>query len=284
MSISSTHCELLALAVAACSSSVPAASRADLEPASGPSWLDHLGLDIDQTVLGRLGDGGTAPATSPSRTSGGELYRLLCRSCHGLDARGQPPEVGSAVAGAAAASPDVLARQMRERGTPITPAMAASLTRDARVAIQHRLEQGGTRMPPFAYLHPDESEALVRYLEQLAGSSVEQQEIRESRLRIGELVVRGTCHICHAATAEDRGSRVGELPVPTLASFTRYASAWLVYKVRHGSRLDVGPSSSELIPRPAPTRMPIMPYLGDDELVAAFDYLEAVPPITARRN
>jgi mono/diheme cytochrome c family protein len=285
------------VAAGGCERETPARRPVSVTAVSGPSWLSRLGLEVDQTLLGHLG--GDVAAPGPSRPeprprpgtevwfelSGGDLYRFLCRSCHGPDGSGRPPLVGSALAGAAASSPELMMQRMAERGTPITAQMARELASGARASLERRLQQGGKQMPAFAYLRPDESAAVLRYLQKLAGAPVGESRIAEPDRRVGELVARGTCHLCHDATAADRKPPFGAPPMPTLASFQLLPRPWLIAKVRqdlpdrrlHFGPAGIGPGGTY----GSPPRMPVMPYLSGQELDAVYDYLAAMPPRSA---
>ena len=79
-------------------------TRPDATPVTGPSWIQHLGVELDDTPMGKMGGDQAPPAGrrreplptleggpySPYTITGSDLYRIDCRSCHG------PKEIGRA--------------------------------------------------------------------------------------------------------------------------------------------------------------------------------------------
>jgi len=54
------------------------------------------------------------------------------------------------------------------------------------------------------------------------GAERQQRDITEPAARVGELIVKGTCHICHDATGPDsRPTTVLSDVIPSLASIPR---------------------------------------------------------------
>jgi hypothetical protein len=90
-----------------------AAGAATVTPATGPSLIAKLKTGVDWTAFGRAGGGdatavaGVAGAANGGarwlvdgfELSGGDLYRMNCRSCHGPAGQGArsgiPPIVGA---------------------------------------------------------------------------------------------------------------------------------------------------------------------------------------------
>jgi quinoprotein glucose dehydrogenase len=83
------------------------------------------------------------------RTTGKELYRTYCASCHGADRRGSPPEFSSLVGIGERRSVDEVGAVVRE---------------------------GRGRMPGFANLHPAARRAIVQYV--LSGTSLDVDSAR----------------------------------------------------------------------------------------------------------
>lgn len=77
-------------------------------------------------------------------------------------------------------------------------------------------------MPAFNHMRGDEVEALLAYLDQLAdvpGGNHVARLVTESAARVGEHMVKGTCHICHDATGPGGGHMTMMRGVtPSLAS------------------------------------------------------------------
>ncbi len=283
-----------------------------VSPATGPSWLSHLGLTVSQTHMGQMGGTQPIPATArreprveansglhsemrkflplwrsapnqagavfnePFLLAGADLYRLNCRSCHGPDGKGSPPEINSLIGPVQAASPAMIERRMKARGTEIGNDMAQQMAAEAEKSLRDRLQNGGKTMPPFKHLRGDEVEALLAYLDHLAGVPAGQHVPRlvtESAARVGEHMVKGTCQICHDATGPG-GGHMGMMRgvIPSLASLTEeHSLSSLTNQVRYGS-------SGMMMRMMGGSQMPPFPYFTDEEIAAAYFYLQAYPP------
>ena len=305
-----------ALAVAqAAPSEVPGPPGTTL-PLSGPSILRGLALAVDMSPLGRLGGGDTPTSALPRaftdsvrkaltqagtrdkaaleslRTqfpvSGADIYRLNCRSCHGPAGAGKPPAVASIIGPSRALSPAQHEAAMEAAGAEPKPELARELALHAQQALRERLAKGGNKpnlpyletMPPFAYLSEQEVVALADYLKQLGGvapKGAAVEKVNQSALRIGEQVVRGTCRVCHDSTGQAGGhAMMMSGLIPALANLPEQMSLdAVVHKVRHGWTSMAGMST------PA-SRMPVYPYLRDEEVAAAYLYLNYLPPQPAR--
>jgi mono/diheme cytochrome c family protein len=132
-------------------------------------------------------------------------------------------------------------------------------------------------MPPFPHLDRAETESLVAYVKALSGvpeKGPERPPLRESPAHVGELLVKGTCHICHDASATPTTAfeyRVGYGDPPPLAFFTEQrTNSQVIRKVREGL---VEPSVSA-----TRGRMPVFGYLSPEEVTAAYLYLLVEPP------
>lgn len=208
--------------------------------------------------------------------SGSDLYRFDCRSCHGPDGTGEPPMINSLIGPIQGTSAAFQTAHMEKLGHPVTQAFAEQLATTAQAAFRQRLSQGGKRMPPFRYLHDDEAEALLHYLQSLAGvhpSNPKPPTVTESVARVGEQLVKGTCHICHDAT----GPGVAPMPmmqggIPSLASMPAQLSLGAVVRA-----VELGSVPMMGMIMEGPT-MPAYPYLTQDEVAAAYFYLWQYPP------
>jgi mono/diheme cytochrome c family protein len=130
-------------------------------------------------------------------------------------------------------------------------------------------------MPPFRQLHESEIRLLVGYLRQLAGvpgASADKQEIavRESPIRVGELIVKSTCHICHDALGRNPSpQQLLEGAIPPLSSLTKRVNrADFVRKVVSGAAIEMGAP-----PVPYRGRMPVFYYLSEEEAEDVYLYL-----------
>jgi mono/diheme cytochrome c family protein len=255
---------------------------------SGPSWVGHLGLSVETSELGRLGGGAAAPDVGSREPSGGpfaltgaDLYRLDCQSCHGADGAGHPPEVNSLLGPVQGSSEQLVRKRLAARGAAADESLVRQLTQQARADLIGRLRDGGKKMPPFGWLRAEEREALLARLDELAGvpgALQRQRQIRESEERTGELLVKGTCHICHDATGPFgpgmRGMGMmggGGAVIPSLASIPAHRSlGQVIRKVREGLGGPMGMMGGG--------RMPALPYLTPAEVAAAYRYLRGVSP------
>ena len=278
---------------------------------TGPSWLKHLGLTVSQTHMGQMGENQPVPATrrrepnmsennglqptmrkflpmwrsasnqagdvlnQPFVLSGADLYRLNCRSCHGPNGKGSPPEINSLIGPVQAASRAMIQRRMKARGTEISDDMAKEMAAEAEKSLRDRLQNGGKTMPPFQHLRGDEVEALLAYLDQLAGVPAGNHAARlvnESAARVGEHMVKGTCHICHDATGPGGGHMaMMHGTTPSLASLPEQQSlSSITHQVQNGS--------TGMMMMMGGPQMPSFPYFTEEEIAASYFYLEGYPP------
>jgi len=272
----------------------PKAANFKVTPVSGTSWLEHLRTSFDRTSMGRMGQNTPPPTVRYEPRwnelagaenlnerfvlSGSDLYRLDCESCHQPDGHGSPPEIHSLIEPVQATSAAFMEQRMKTMGRPITSAMARDMAAAGEAAIRIRLSKGGEKMPPFDHLQGDEVEALLAFLRELAGvpgAASQQIRVEEPFTRVGEHLVKGTCHICHAATGPGTSPEALLRNVlPSLASFPREKTIFSVMKkVRAGAPVEMGP-----LHQVSGGRMPVFSYLTDDEVAAAYLYLIIYPP------
>jgi len=269
-----------------------AALGATATPVQGPSTLHHLGLTIEQSSLGWNGQWSPPPSMVPSGSdasvrseppggpfvvSGADLYRISCRACHRADGTGAPPEINSILGPVRAASVAWMTARMKGLGRPADPVLIRQLTASTEADLRKRFETGGHNMPAFGYLSDDEIRVLRVYLDELAGlgGPARLPTLTEPSTRVGELLVKGTCHICHDATHPGQvPTQVMNGVIPSLQSMTQNKTfAAFVRKVREGSRVPLG--SADVSSR---GRMPVFNYLTEPEVSAAYAYLMAFPP------
>jgi mono/diheme cytochrome c family protein len=254
----------------------------------GPSNLDRLGLTIETSAMGRTGAWGPPPespyavppldvgyferTSGPVTVTGADLYRMNCQACHQANGTGVPPEINAIIGPVQATSAILMERRMRDMGRPITATFARELATGSIKDLRDRLKNGGQKMPSFGYLTPAEVNALISYLDLLAGlpGSERQATVNEPVMRVGELLVKGTCHICHDATGSwPDPEQLLQGSIPPIAGFTSQKSMpQFIGKVRHGAPVVMG--SLRLAYR---GRMPVFNYLSDDEVSAAYLYL-----------
>jgi mono/diheme cytochrome c family protein len=212
----------------------------------------------------------------PLMLAGEDLYRLSCQSCHGADGKGAPPEINSLIDPVQGTSTVLIKRRMEARGTPISDEFAQQLAAEAQKTLHDRLQNGGKKMPPFRHLRGDEVEALIGYLQKLAGVPSPKNAnllVRESAARVGEHVIKGTCHICHDATGPEGGHMMMMRGIiPSLASLPQGHSLGSVeHQVEYGSsgmmRMMMGGET-----------MPALPYFTQEEIAASYFYLVEYPP------
>ncbi len=209
---------------------------------------------------------------------GSDLYRLNCQGCHGESGLGAPPEIGSVIDPVRATSTVLVAERMKKVGMVMSYRQTAELVSQSRDALLKRLHEGGQDMPSFHHLSEAEVRSLVAYLRQLAGvpgAEKEQVAIRESHDRIGELIVKSTCHICHGATGlNPTSTELFEGAIPPLSALpVRVNLAGLVQKVTRGAPVIMGTPSSVYR-----GRMPVFSYLSENEAADVYEYLTKYPP------
>ena len=257
-------------------------------PVAGPGWLTRLGVTLSQTSLGR-GPGRYGPpertaTPAPSlgvpadvRLTGADIYRLNCQACHGLEGRGAPPEIKSAVDPVRGVPLDVLRAQMKAQHQPPGEAEARARPERVRAEVLKRVHDGGQRMPSREHLSRGELDLLFAYLGVLAGSPTASPAAHETVnwARVGQHVVKGTCHICHDAVGpRPSGEEMGRGKIPSFQSLLSSQSvAEFVTKARSGAPADL--SGLGKLHR---GRMPVFYYLHDEEIAAAYVYLATYPP------
>jgi mono/diheme cytochrome c family protein len=266
----------------------------------GASWLKHLGLTVSQTHMGKMGGslptannpasaGGPAPSanlnsvmqkflptfrSNPEQAAGllnqqflvtgADLYRWNCQGCHGPDGKGFDPEINSIFGPVQGTSAKMTKDRMIARGIEADDEMVNQMSDLAATSLRDRLQHGGKNMPPFDYLRNDEVEALLGHLEKLAGVPPTKRDglvVSESTARVGEHMVRGTCHICHDATGP--GAGMGQAGIPSLASLPRdHSLSGMVHQVQFGSCNAMKLTGGDV--------MPAYPYFTEEEVAAAY--------------
>lgn len=264
----------------------------------GESWLTHLHRPLNTTSMGKTWRVGPFPSTTmegiqafqaepefplhfagPAVTvHGGDLYRMNCRGCHDESGLGAPPEIGSVINPIRATSTSLVLERMKGLGMAIGRKQAAELASQSMNALLQRLHNGGQDMPPFPYLREAEVRALVVYLKQLAGvpgAEPGDATIKEPPERVGELIVKSTCHVCHSASGPNPSPQ--ELlagSIPPLSTLTiRTSQPRLIQKVTKGAPVLMGTP-----PLPCRGRMPVLYYFSREEAADVYLYLSRYPP------
>ena len=263
---------------------------------SGESWLAHLNRPFNETSMGKTGHLGP-PAPEPGETAspwhpdlpssvasqtltlhGSDLYRLNCQGCHGESGQGGPPEINSVINPVRATSVALVMERMKISGMDISRADAVKLAQESNSALLLRLHNGGENMPPFPHLNEAEIRSLFAYLKQLAGvpgAEGEQLAVQESPIRVGEHIVKSTCHTCHGAAGPDPSAQQlwdGAIP-PLSVLTTRKSRPEFIRKVTHGAPILMGAQ-----PTLYRGRMPVFYYLSEDEAADVYLYLSLYPP------
>ena len=276
--------------VALCAGLVVFAQGGKVTPVSGPSWLKRLNLRVTDTTLGRAGahygpaPGRPAPGgeetlrmSEPVTLTGGDLYRLNCQACHQAGGTGAPPEIKSVLAAVQGNTLEAVRRQLRgEEGPGVSEAAVRERAAAAEADLVKRIRTGGTRMPALAHLEQRDIDAIVAYIKEL--SHVEggpQRAIQTTWNRVGEHLVKGTCHICHDASGERPSPRMMlEGAIPPLSTFVRDKTVHeVVRKVRAGAPVMMGDPPTE-----RRGRMPVFDYVRATEVAAVYTYLLSHPP------
>jgi mono/diheme cytochrome c family protein len=261
-----------------------------------PSWLKNKGLTVAKTHMGQMGGSAFSPTdaeagklktimqkflgtlrSDPQQASailnqqfsvtGAVLYRWNCQGCHGPEGKGFDPEINSIIGPVQGTSEALTKARMAARGVEADDEMVQQVTELAQQALHDRLQHGGTNMPAFSYLRPDEVEALTGYLEKLASVPPTKRDglvVSESAARTGELILRGTCHICHDGVGPGTGqAALIEGKLPSLASMPRDLSlSGVVHQVQYGSTGSVKITGADV--------MPAFPYFTEEEIAAAY--------------
>ena len=275
------------------------AGDVSVTPTTGESWLNHLHRSFGDTSMGKTGrlgpppttdgdvpvvsDLGPTPAASGKVTlQGADLYRLNCQSCHGASGEGAPPEINSVINPVRATSVPLVIERMKKMGMDVRPSDAAELARQSQAALLQRLHAGGESMPSFSQLSDAETRALIAYLKKLAGvRGVSQVSVTESPARVGELIVKSTCHTCHDATGQNPTPQQlenGAIP-PLQALPARVDELQLIRKVTNGAPVLMGTPATQ-----HRGRMPVFYYLSRDEAADVYLYLTAYPPAQQKKT
>ena len=261
---------------------------------SGESWIRHNHSTFSETSMGKTWDLGPAPSASGKEAAawrlelspgyatqlvtlhGVDLYRLNCQSCHGPLGHGAPPEINSITGPVQATSSAATMERMKKAGREMSRSDADALARDSKSLLRKRLHLGGQHMPP-PTLSEAEIRVLVPYLEHLSDvpGGPKNPLVKESSYRVGEHIVKSICHICHNATGPNPDpGQVLEGAIPPLSTLTtRVSLPDFVRKVTNGSTIALGTP-----PTPFRGRMPVFPFLSQDEAAAAYEYLVLYPP------
>jgi mono/diheme cytochrome c family protein len=263
---------------------------------SGESWITHLHRQFGTTSMGRtwrLGPSAQMPGEESTHWQlkspfgfakqtvtlhGSDVYRLNCRGCHEESGLGAPPEINSVIDPVRATSVAIIMARMKKVGMGLSRAEATVLAKQSSTALLQRFHKGGQDMPPFPQLSQAEIRSLVAYLKQLAGvpgAEREQIAIEESPTRVGEQVVKSTCHICHSAVGSNHNTQqLLEGAIPSLHTLTtRTSLPEFVRKVTDGAPIIMGTP-----PLSCRGRMPVFDYLSEGEAASAYMYLTNYPP------
>ncbi len=264
---------------------------------TGESWLDYLHRSFGDTSMGktwRLGplqptpvSAGLSSTGSPRSSAplvtlhGADLYRLNCQGCHGPAGLGTPPEIPSLIDPIRATSAALVTKRMKNAGATLSHKQIAEMVIQAQTALLKRLHEGGQDMPSFQHLSIPEIRSLIAYLNLLAdipSSEHKQIAVQETPDRVGELVVKSTCHTCHGATgANTTTSELLQGRIPPLSTLpVRVTRSQMVQKVTSGAAVPM--SSADEVFR---GRMPVLDYLAADEASDVYEYLERYPPVEA---
>ena len=270
-------------------------SNADVTAVTNESLLSHLNRSFGDTSMGKTGRLGPAPDAEgdsartfspiiPQPTAatvtlrGSDLYRLNCQACHGESGLGVPPEINSMISPIRATSPMLVRERMKKSGMDISNGDATKLAKESETALLERLHKGGKAMPAFPQLKGSDIRPLLAYLRELAdmpGARSDQSAVKESHVRVGEFIVKSTCHICHSAVGPNPSPQ-GMLDgaIPPLSSLTRRkVQSDFIRKVTQGAPVLMG--TPPMLYR---GRMPVFYYLSEEEVADVYSYLSLYPP------
>jgi mono/diheme cytochrome c family protein len=264
-------------------------------PVTGSSWLNRKGIKYRDTSLGRgagrYGPGPQEPAPErrplalPRERSvqltGADLYRLNCQACHRAEGTGATPEVRSLLPAVEGSSFEAMRQRLRAEGKAGAGTEARKAAAQARSDLYTRIQHGGQKMPPREHLQESDIDMLYAYLTELAGTPDARPLAAKtvSWERLGENVVKGTCHICHDAVGTSQAQ-----PSPLnrdIPSFTtllaRKNVVDFITKATSGA-----PTTTGDLPFHTQGRMPVFYYLKDHEVAAAYLFLNTFPPQATR--
>ena len=268
---------------------------ADVTAVTGESLLTHLNRALGDTSMGKTGRLGPAPspgagsqqtflphlpqpASETVTLRGSDLYRLNCQACHGESGLGAPPEINSMISPIRGTSPALVRERMKKIGMDISNADASKLAQESEAALLERLHKGGKTMPAFPQLKESDIRPLLAYLRLLAdmpGAQNEQSAVKESHARVGEFIVKSTCHICHGAVGPNPSTQElldGAIP-PLNMLTTRKVQSEFIRKVTQGAPVLMG--TPPMLYR---GRMPVFYYLSEEEVADVYLYLAMYPP------
>jgi mono/diheme cytochrome c family protein len=261
----------------------------------GESWILHARRSFGETSMGKtwnLGPPPPDPGTEPPpwqlnlspgfpapvlTLHGSDLYRMTCQGCHKESGQGAPPEINSIIDPVRATSVVAITARMKAAGREMSRSDIAAMAKESKAMLLQRLHIGGQHMLP-PTMSEAEIRSLVAYLEQLAaipGAEKNQIAVKESSYRVGEHIVKSTCHVCHSATGPNPSPEQilkGAIP-PLSALTTRVSLSGFVRKVTSGAPIIMGTP-----PTYYRGKMPVFVYLSQDEAAAAYLYLIRYPP------
>jgi mono/diheme cytochrome c family protein len=249
-------------------------------PTVGASWLSRRGpfdrttalVPPQDSVRGVQGTPASPRPLGPVPTlvlTGAALYRLNCEACHA----GSGPGVTS-----------VTAPMLKPVAGSSLDTIRQRLLQDAMRANAPAIIRRGTPvMPAREHLNESDLGELLVYLTKApaAGDTQPQPRRVSSWARLGEHIVKGTCHICHDATsARPAAPDIQPGAIPSLEALLATRSVVeFVKKARSGLPVLVGDPA--LLHA---GRMPRFDYLRDEEIAAAYLYLATYPPKAAYRD
>jgi mono/diheme cytochrome c family protein len=268
---------------------------ASVTAVGGESWIRHLNRSFAETSMGKTWDLGPAPDGSGEEAApwqlklsrsyasevimlhGADLYRLNCRGCHGEFGQGAPPEINSITGPVQATSVAATMDRMKKSGRVMSRSDVNAMARESTVILLQRLHTGGQHMPP-PTLSEAEIRSLVAYLEQLSDvprAEKNQIAVKESSYRVGEHIVKSTCHVCHSATGPNPDpQQIMDGAIPPLSTLTtRVGLPDFVRKVTSGAPIIMGTPATLYR-----GRMPVFLYLSQEEAANAYMYLALYPP------
>ncbi len=120
--------------------------------------------------------------------NGGELYRLNCSACHGLDKKGNPP---------------------------VFPSLLNLAERMDSKQVSSQIRNGKNAMPPMSHLTDRQVEAIVAYVLENKNESVSVDENER-----GAMLVSGNCMRCHRVKPGDPAPPEARMMEPPMLSRT----------------------------------------------------------------
>ena len=184
-------------------------------PVVGPSWLTRRGVAYDRTNLGVATR--DALTRAPTDRTAAAATRDAAHACPRRRSALSTQLPGVSPRGETARPIRTLRSAANSRRCFVGGDQATTTTNVARTNLPDLIRHGTVLMPAREHLKDDDLDMLFDYLTQAADPIETARRARRvgSWARLGEHVVKGTCHICHDAVGprtSPASVQKGEIP------------------------------------------------------------------------